>query len=947
MMSSAHNGPPTLESLRFIEELWRGQRAGAESLPADWQAFFDRWRFGDEPGAAQSFAPGPPGFFEARSDGQRPTQAPAGHEEQDGKTKTGVSERRVVPSCEVSAILERLVAAFRTWGHLEAQLDPLGRPRPAAPQLQLPRFGLSEAALDAPVQPLNGRATDPVPLRKLIAQVRSVYCRTIGYQYMHLDDLDARRWLRRRIERRERPLSRRTQLRILNRLTAASGFEQFARKRYVGTKIFSLAGSESLVPLLDTVIERAGHSGMFEIVLGMAHRGRLNVLVNILGQRAQEIFRELEDQESDPRRTGGDVRYHLGYSTDWLSQDGDRIHLSLSFNPSHLEFVNPVALGRMRAKQQRAGDASRRRGMVVLLHGDASFIGEGVVQESLNLARLPGYTTGGTLHIVIDNQLGFTTDPREARSTTYASDIALAFGAPIFHVNGDDAEAVVRVARLAADFRQRFQRDVVIDLHCFRRWGHNESDEPAFTQPQMYRLIESHPSVRDLYERQLVEARRITPDYGKRLAEKYAARLQSESEAAGRTRSAPRTSSLGGVWSSYVGGPEPADDQPATAVPADKLKELLTKLIAVPEGFHVHHKLAQGLARRGEMIRGKRPLDWSACEALALASLAVEGRPIRLTGQDTARGTFSQRHAVWHDVENGSTYVPLANLAAKQAPVEVINSPLCETASLGFEYGFSLDYPEALVAWEAQFGDFWNAAQVIFDQFLASAEDKWSRLSGLVLLLPHGFEGQGPEHSSARLERFLASAANHSFQVVVPSTPAQNFHCLRRQVLRRWRKPLVILTPKSLLRHHEVVSSWEELEVGVFRPVIEDPRSSSDQIKRVLLCTGKLYYELTRERQEQGRDDVSLVRIEQFYPLPIAAIQKALEPYSLETPIVWCQEEPANMGAWRFLQSVWPTIAPARPPLDGVTRPESASPATGSHSSHRHEQQTLLARALA
>lgn len=935
-MSGGKNGSTTLESLTFIEQLWRDYRAGND-VPPDWKEYFDRWRFVEAPNG--NGVPGSgPGFFqglsgEAVDSGngkQHEAEAAAPRSQVVAPPEEKAAERE--PSDEQPAehaplvSNRRLRAAYRRWGHLASKLDPLARERPHTPQL---------IALES----LNGDAEQ-------VAKLRKIYCGTVGYQFMHLEDPQARRWLARQIETvLQRPLGRREQLRILNRLTAAEGFEQFTRKKYVGAKTFSLAGSESLIPLLDAAIEQSANGGVYEIVLAMAHRGRLNVLINILGQRAQEIFRELEDQEGGRRPSSGDVRYHLGYSNDWLSQNGDRIHLSLSFNPSHLEFVNPVALGRLRAKQQRAGDVRRKRGMTVLLHGDAAFIGEGVVQESLNMAELPGYGTGGTLHVVIDNQLGFTTDPSEARSTTYSSDIALAFGAPVFHVNGDDAESVVRVAKLAVDYRQKFGRDVVIDLHCFRRWGHNESDEPSFTQPRMYRLIESHKSVREQYAAALTAGGRIAEGYGRQLQEKYAARLQTELEAAGRTRSRPRTPSLGGVWSGYVGGPVPEADQPRTAVEGKKLREWLAKLITVPEGFHLHPKLEQGLARRQEMIDLKRPLDWATCELLALGSLSMEGRPVRLSGQDCERGTFSQRHAVWHDTETGAKHMPVAHLGQNQAPIEVLNSPLAEAGVLGFEYGYSLDYPEALVAWEAQFGDFWNAAQVIFDQFVASAEDKWARLSGLVMLLPHGFEGQGPEHSSARLERFLVSAANDNYQVIVPSTPAQYFHCLRRQVLRRWRKPLVILTPKSLLRHHEVVSAWDDLEESGFQPVLIDaPREG--KIRRVLLCTGKLYYDLAKAREELNRRDVALVRIEQLYPLPTAAIQSALAPFATNVDVLWCQEEPANMGAFHYLQSVWPQIAPERGPLVGITRPASASPATGSHAVHRSEQQSLLTQAL-
>jgi 2-oxoglutarate dehydrogenase E1 component len=930
-----NRGPTIGENLQFLEELWEAHRDEADKLPDDWSSFFRRWQFDTaSSNGEQTAMPPVPDSSPPAEVAAEPALEPA----------IPAEPASVSSQAQLAVKVCRLIQAYRSRGHLAANLDPLGRPRPEVPDLALAAFKLSAADLTEPVP--NFSRTGQVTLEELVAELKQLYCATVGYQFSHLD-LKPARWLLRQIERKPRPaVSKKTQRRILSRLVAAHGFEQFVRKRYVGAKTFSLAGSETLLPLLDTLIEQAADAGAFEIVLGMAHRGRLNVLVNILGQRPRDIFRELEDVEASGHHGSGDVRYHLGYSTDWLSQEGDRIHVSLSFNPSHLEFVNPVALGRMRAKQQRAGDATRKTGMAVLLHGDASFIGEGVVQESLNLAQLAGYSTGGTIHVVIDNQLGFTTDPLEARSTTYSSDIALAFAAPVFHVNGDDAEAASRVARLAVRYRQRFGSDVVINLHCFRRWGHNESDEPAFTQPQMYRLIESHPAAPEVYADQLRDSGRVPDRLISRLTSKYEARLQSELAAAGRTRSAPRTSSLGGVWSGYVGGQEPADDQPETGVPAKQLQELLATLSKVPAGFHVHSKLAKGLANRGEMLAGKRPLDWATCEMLAIASLAVEGRPVRLTGQDTARGTFSQRHAVWHDTQTGATYMPVANLAQNQAPVEIINSPLCETAALGFEYGYSLDYPEALVAWEAQFGDFWNAAQVIFDQFVASAEDKWSRLSGLVMLLPHSFEGQGPEHSSARLERFLTQAANNNYQVVVPSTPGQYFHCLRRQVLRRWRKPLIILTPKSLLRHHQVVSKWEDLEAGSFQPILSEPAPASQSVSRVLLSMGKFYYELAEQRAEKVRRNVALVRIEQFYPFPADALRQALAPFPPETEVLWCQEEPANMGAWRYMQAIWPDALPARPPLVGVTRRESASPATGSHAVHRREQQDLILRAF-
>jgi 2-oxoglutarate dehydrogenase E1 component len=857
--------------------------------------------------------------------------------------------RHIGGTRRTQASVTRLIETYREKGHLASRLDPLGRARQPATELELSRFGLSNAAADA-----RWFAGDlPGPTLQSVDQIRSrlqeIYCGTVGVQYMHVPEAEAREWIRQRIEspRWQKPFGHRLQLRILRRLTAATVFEQFVRRSYVGAKTFSLAGSESLIPLLDTIIERAADSSVFEIVLGMAHRGRLNVLANIMGKRGYEIFREFDASGAPTGRGQGDVRYHLGYSSDWLSHQGERLHVSLCFNPSHLEFVNPVALGRTRAKQERAADAMHRRGMTLLIHGDAAFAGEGIVQESLNLGQLPGYTTGGTVHVVINNQLGFTTSPEDGRSTTYATDIALPFGAPVFHVNADDVEAVVRVAHLAVDFRQRFARDVVIDLYCFRRWGHNEADEPAFTQPNMYELIELQPPTLVTYSERLIAAGRITADEAKQLEARSLTRLESEMATAQHTHSSPRSASLGGVWTGHHGGFEPADDVPDTTVSLARLKELIASLTTVPDHFHPHRKLLQGLERRRECAGGERPLDWATGELLALASLAVEGRAVRFTGQDSQRGTFSQRHAYWHDVETDATYSPLANLAPDQGEVDIINSPLCEAGTLGFEFGYSLDYPEALVAWEAQFGDFWNAAQVVFDQFVAAAEDKWSRLSGLVMLLPHGFEGQGPEHSSARLERFLLSAANHNYQVLVPSTPAQYFHALRRQVLRSWRKPLVILTPKSLLRHHAAVSPLNELAEGAFRRVLPDVATDPASVTRVALCSGKVYYDLEKARTDLARSDLAIVRVEQLYPFPAKELARVLDAYPQQTPIVWVQEEPANMGAWQFMQVHWANEMPGLPPLSGITRSESASPATGSTWTHKHEQDDLIARAFA
>ncbi|MCZ7638215.1 MAG: 2-oxoglutarate dehydrogenase E1 component [Verrucomicrobia bacterium] len=592
-------------------------------------------------------------------------------------------------------------------------------------------------------------------------------------------------------------LSRDLQLRIFTRLTDAIVFEQFVRKKFVGAKSFSLEGGESLIPLLDLAIGKASELGVDEIVVGMAHRGRLNVLANIIGKSPREIFREFEDKDPDLFLGGGDVKYHMGYSSDYLTAAGRRVHLSLCFNPSHLEFVNPVALGRVRAKQDRARDQNRSRVLTCLIHGDAAFIGEGVVQETLNLSRLPGYSTGGTIHIIVNNQIGFTTPPGEGRSTLYATSIARMLPVPLFHVNGEDPEAVARCIQLALDFRQEFKLDAVIDMYCYRRLGHNEGDEPSFTQPALYRLIEQRPSVRDAYLARLLRLGGITRDEADEIVRKRYDWLEQHLGEARSSYCGLPPSSLAGVWRGYQGGPEPADPGPGTGVPAGRLRHYLERLTAVPDDFTVHPKLQRVLEQRREMAAGNRPLDWAAAEALALASLADTGCRVRLSGQDSERGTFSHRHAVWHDYETSVKYCPLQHLGEHQAPVEIYNSPLSEVGVLGFEYGYSLDMPDALVLWEAQFGDFVNVAQVIIDQFLASGEDKWRRLTGLVLLLPHGFEGAGPEHSSARPERFLSLAAEDNLQVAQPSTPAQFFHLLRRQALRKWRKPLIVLTPEK------------------------------------------------------------------------------------------------------------------------------------------------------
>jgi 2-oxoglutarate dehydrogenase E1 component len=764
---------------------------------------------------------------------------------------------------------------------------------------------------------------------------------------MHIDDLAIRRWLRERMERTENriALTRQEQLRILTRLTDAVTFEEFVRKKFVGAKTFSLEGSESLIPLLDLAIEKAGEQGIEEIVLGMAHRGRLNVLANIIGKSPREIFREFADADPQLYVGRGDVKYHLGYSGDWKTAAGRNIHLSLCFNPSHLEFVDAVALGRTRAKQDRAGDSERRRGLALLIHGDAAFAGEGIVQESLNLSRLPGYSVGGTLHIVINNQIGFTTSPEEGRSSPYATDVARMVQGPIFHVNGEDPEAVAQVVRLAMDFRMEFKRDVFIDMYGYRRLGHNEGDEPSFTQPVLYEAIEKRKPVREGYLEHLLKLGGLTPEEADTIAVQRREELEKELSAATSPEYLQPADGLRGVWARYIGGNDTDSLDIATGVAQEQLAQLLLKQTELPPEFHPHPKLKRFFAARREMAAGREPLDWSAAEALAFASIAMEGHRVRLSGQDSGRGTFSQRHAILYDHEDGHVWVPLQHVAPVQGAVDIINSPLSEAGVLGFDYGYSLDCPEGLILWEAQYGDFVNAAQVIVDQFIASAEDKWRRLSGLVLLLPHGFEGSGPEHSSARLERFLALTAEDNIQVVYPTTAAQYFHVVRRQVARRWRKPLIVMTPKSLLRDERVGSSLADCADGQFRRIIPDP-APPQAIRRVLLCSGKIFHDLEKERIGRNRDDVAIVRLEQLYPLSAELVRSALANYRAGTPAFWVQEEPENMGAWRYLRARFGERLPGGFEFSGVSRPASASPATGSANSHRQEQQQLLAEAF-
>jgi 2-oxoglutarate dehydrogenase E1 component len=962
-------------SLAFLEELFERYQEDPASLSPDWQAYFAAW----ERGAAEVFMSPPAGNGQparAAVAGNGPAAIPrpplvspdgiaTGHavavangEVQLPAAPAGEAKPLPLPVATGTAGEERvaflqdrvdqLVRAYRVRGHLMAEIDPLGRPRPGLPELDPQFYHLTEEDMDRSFSTDTIEGPQSMSLRQIIKRLRNTYCRSIGVQFMHMDDLSVRQWLQVRMEGCENriQLDRRQQLRIYRQMTTAAVFEEFIQKRFLGAKSFSLEGSESLIPLLEMAIERAAGQEIQDVVLAMAHRGRLNVLANIMGKSPQKIFREFADMDPELHVGRGDVKYHLGHSTDYQAANGQRVHMTLCFNPSHLEFVNPVASGRMRARQDRGGDFGRQHGLVIQVHGDAAFAGEGIIQETLNLSELDAYRVGGTLHVIVNNQIGFTTGPIDARSCTYATDVAKMLQIPIFHVNGEDPEAVAQVVNLAMDFRREFQRDVVIDMYCFRRRGHNEADEPAFTQPALYRVIERRPSVHESYLERLLKLGEITAAEAQAIVEQQQAKLAADLTVA-KSEDFVHKSDIGGVWAFYIGGREREAADVETGVDRQLLEDLLRRLVALPDGFQPHPKIRKFLDGRLQMAAGELPLDWSAAEALALASLAVQGIRVRFTGQDSQRGTFSHRHAVIHDVVSDETWCALEHLVPDQAPVEIANSPLSEAGVLGFEYGYSLDCPDGLVMWEAQFGDFMNAAQVVIDQFIVSAEDKWNRLSGLVMLLPHGFEGQGPEHSSARLERFLMLGAKDNIQVVQPTTPAQMFHCLRRQVLRVWRKPLVVMTPKSLLRNPSCVSSLEDLATGEFQRVIPDASATPPaDIRRVLLCTGKVAYELEKKRQELGRRDVAIIRIEQLYPLPRRPLEAALAGYQPGTPVVWVQEEPENMGGWRFLRIHLGDRLAGQFPFSGVCRQSAASPATGSKKSHDLEQAELLTAAF-
>ncbi|GMV40401.1 MAG: hypothetical protein AMXMBFR64_21170 [Myxococcales bacterium] len=917
---------PGSHSLAFIESLYYRYLERPESVDPAWRAWFAGQEHQEPPPApGPSFRPftlfDPPGGI----------QGPA----------TRVVDDMAVRQDRV----DQLVRAYRVRGHSLADLDPLGRARPQHPELELGYYGLTDRDLDRPFSARTLGGPSVRTLREIVEHLRDTYCRSIGVQYMHIDDVTIKMWLQDTMEdtRNRRRLSREEHLRILTKLTDAEIFEQFIQKKFLGAKRFSLEGGESLIPLLDQALEDAGGFGVEEVVIGMAHRGRLNVLANIMGKSPRQIFREFEDKDPDLHFGRGDVKYHLGYSSDRRTSAGRKLHLSLCFNPSHLEFVSPVVLGRVRAKQVRLGDSEMRRVLPLIIHGDAAFAGQGVVQETLCMSELRGYSCGGAIHVIVNNQIGFTTSPDDARSSPYATDVAKMLQVPVFHVNGEHPEAVAQVILLALRFRERFHKDVVIDMYCYRRYGHNETDEPAFTQPLMYEAIRRRKSVREGYLDSLLQLGQVSRAEADEIAVRRRQVLEEELAVA-RDPSYDSLADWGsGVWRGYVGGRDAEVPDAPTAVPRERLVSLMRRATAVPEGFAIHRKVAAVYDGRREMVEADKPLDWGAAEALALASLIDEGVPVRVSGQDSRRGTFSHRHAVVYDQQSGQEHIPLAALGR----FEVWDSPLSEAGVLGFEYGHALDTPEGLTVWEAQFGDFANSAQVIIDQFIVSSEDKWRRLNGLVLLLPHGFEGQGPEHSSARLERFLMLSAEDNIQVVNLSTPAQLFHCLRRQVMRRIRKPLVIMSPKSLLRNPRCVSPLADLAEGTFQRVIgDDSEAPPDRIRRVLLCSGKVYHELAEARVAMEAWDVAILRVEQLFPLDRGLLGRLLGGYSDDTPAFWVQEEPVNMGAWTHLRMNLGERLLGRFPLSVVARRASASPATGSAESHRLEQELLIQKAF-
>ncbi|RMH41826.1 MAG: 2-oxoglutarate dehydrogenase E1 component [Alphaproteobacteria bacterium] len=965
----------------YVEQLYARYARDPNAVDDAWRAFFAS--LGDAPEAATREAEGP--SWQRHDWPPEPTdeltaalttlwpEVEKAELDRTGKELAGkIREKATETGTEVEpakvrqAVLDSiralmLIRAYRIRGHLVADLDPLGmRKVEPHPELDPKTYGFTDADMDRPIFIDYVLGLEFATMRQILDLVKRTYCGTFALQYMHISDPEQAAWLKERIEGygKEITFTQRGRKAILNKLVEAEGFEKFLHVKFTGTKRFGLDGAESLIPAMEQIIKRGGALGVEEIVIGMPHRGRLNVLANVMGKPYRAIFNEFQGGSFKPEEVegSGDVKYHLGASSD-REFDGNRVHLSLTANPSHLEAVNPVVLGKTRAKQDQHNDTLRKKVLPVLLHGDAAFAGQGVVAECFGLSGLAGHRTGGTIHIVVNNQIGFTTAPHFSRSSPYPTDIALMVEAPIFHVNGDDPEAVVHAAKVATEFRQKFGKDVVIDIFCYRRFGHNEGDEPMFTQPRMYNLIKKHPTTLQLYADRLVRDGLIEVGEIEDAKAAFQAHLNEEFEAA-KEYKPNKADWLDGRWAHLDrGGDEYQRGQ--TAIPPEMLAEIGQALTTVPEGFHLHRTLNRFIDARKAMFESGTGFDWATGEALAFGSLLLEGYPVRLSGQDSTRGTFSQRHSAFVDQETEERYYPLNHIREGQSRYEVIDSMLSEYAVLGFEYGYSLAEPNALTLWEAQFGDFANGAQIMFDQFISSGERKWLRMSGLVCLLPHGFEGQGPEHSSARLERFLQLCAEDNWIVANCTTPANYFHILRRQLHRKFRKPLILMTPKSLLRHKLAVSRAEDFTTGSsFHRVLWDDaqQGNSDaelrpdaEIRRVVLCSGKVYYDLLEERDRRGIDDIYLLRVEQFYPFPAFSLMQELERFK-DAEVIWCQEEPKNQGSWFFmdpnLEWVLNRIGARHTRARYVGRPASASPATGLMSQHKQQQEALVDEAL-
>jgi 2-oxoglutarate dehydrogenase E1 component len=917
----------------YVEWLYEQYLAEPGSVPAEWRQYFGTLAAG-----APEVPHGP--IVNAVAQRLRTRNADV----------TPSASPNVAPAIEKQAAVSRLIQVYSLRGHQIADLDPLGMwERPAPAVLNFDFLGLDESDLTREFSTggFAGTGHARMKLQDILALLKQIYCGKVAAEFAHVSRARERLWLREQFEacRVHWTFTREEQTSILESLTHAEGIERYLNTRFVGQKRFSLEGSETLIPALDDLIQRAGEAGVQEIIVGMAHRGRLNVLVNVLGKSPQDLFSEFEGAYDLARLKGsGDVKYHKGYSAD-VRTPGGNVHIALAFNPSHLEIVNPVVEGSVRARQDRRGDDLGTQVMPVLIHGDAAFAGQGVVAETFQLSQTRAFSTGGTVHIVINNQIGFTTsDPRDSRSTMYCSDIAKMIEAPIFHVNGDDPEAAVAAMRLALRYRQEFHKDVVIDLVSYRRLGHNEADEPAATQPTMYSAIREHPSTRTLYARKLVEGGTVSQEDVEKLAEDYRTALDE-----GRN---PNRHALGMIgnqytvdWSRYHEAS--LNDSVKTGLPEAELNRLAGLINTVPASTKLHPRVQRIMEDRRKMAAGEAGCDWGFAESLAYASLVAANFHVRLIGQDSRRGTFFHRHAALVDQSTGEAYVPLAHVATDPSAFMVADSLLSEEAVLGFEYGYSTTSPDTLVIWEGQFGDFVNGAQVVIDQFISSGEAKWGRLCGLTLFLPHGYEGQGPEHSSARLERFLQLCAEHNMQVVVPSTPAQMFHLLRRQMMRHLRKPLVVLTPKSLLRHRLSVSSMSELARGRFQPIIEEVEPMvDDAVTRVVFCSGKVYFDLAEHRRNENTANVAIVRIEELYPFPIEEYAKVIGRYRNAKEVVWCQEEPQNQGAWYQIRHRLQEPLGKTHELFYAGRPGAAAPASGIHALHVRQQQALVGAAL-